>query len=109
VTDRYSELLIFGGLLLYYLEVQQPLMAGVTFAAAAGSVLVSYVRARAEGLGFSAKVGVLTRVERFFVLAPSLILGYPWVGIAIIAIFANLTALQRIINVRTQARGKEQQ
>ncbi len=107
VTDRYSELLIFGGLLFYYLYTQQPFMAGLSFIAAAGSVLVSYVRARAEGLGFSAKVGILTRVERFVVLVPSLILGYPWVGIAIIAVFANLTALQRIVSVRRQAHRRE--
>lgn len=104
VTDRYSELLVFAGLMIYYLLQDSTLMAGMTFAAAGGSVLVSYVRARAEGLGFQAKVGILTRVERFVVLIPSIIFGAPMIGIWIIAIFANFTALQRILAVRKQAR-----
>ena len=104
VTDRYSEILVFAGLLTYYLLQDNTLMAGMTFAAAAGSVLVSYVRARAEGLGFQAKVGIMTRVERFVVLIPSIIFKVPMVGIWIIAILANITALQRILTVRKQAR-----
>ncbi len=107
VTDRYSELLIFGGLLTHYIRTSQDILAVLTFAAAAGSVLVSYNRARAEGLGFHAKVGILTRVERFVILIPSLVFGIPWLGIGIIAVFANITALQRIISVRKQARNQE--
>jgi CDP-diacylglycerol--glycerol-3-phosphate 3-phosphatidyltransferase len=103
VTDRYSELLIFGGLLVYYLQQGEAPIAGLVFAAAAGSVLVSYVKARAEALGYHAKGGILTRAERFVVLVPSLILNYPTVGIAIVAILANVTALQRIYLVRRQA------
>ncbi len=104
VTDRYAELLIFGGLLVYFLGQGDILAATLVFAAAAGSVLVSYVKARAEGLHFEAKLGLLTRMERYLVIVPSLILGYPKVGLWIIAILANLTALQRILHVRRQAR-----
>jgi CDP-diacylglycerol--glycerol-3-phosphate 3-phosphatidyltransferase len=107
VVDRYSELIIYGGLLTYYILTPQPLFIGLTFVAAAGSFLVPYVRARAEGLGFEAKVGILTRMERFIILVPSLILCIPWLGIGIVAIFANVTALQRIISVRKQAREGE--
>jgi CDP-diacylglycerol--glycerol-3-phosphate 3-phosphatidyltransferase len=107
VIDRYSELLIFGGLLTHYLRTSQDILAGLTFAAAAGSVLVSYTRARAEGLGFHAKVGILTRVERFVILVPSLVFGIPWLGVGIIAVFANITALQRILTVRKQAMNRE--
>jgi CDP-diacylglycerol---glycerol-3-phosphate 3-phosphatidyltransferase len=106
VTDRYSELLIFGGMLVYYLLHDNLWMAVLTFAAAAGSVLVSYVRSRAESLGFQARVGLLTRMERYLVLAPSLVLGFPWFGIAVIAVLGNATALQRILAVRRQARQK---
>jgi CDP-diacylglycerol--glycerol-3-phosphate 3-phosphatidyltransferase len=74
------------------------------FAAAAGSVLVSYTKARAESVGFEAKVGILTRFERYLVLVPSLILGFPRIGVWVIAVLANLTALQRIYHVRRQAR-----
>jgi len=107
VIDRYSELLIFGGLLTHYIRTSQDILAGLTFAAAAGSVLVSYTRARAEGLNFHAKVGILTRVERFVILVPSLVFGIPWLGIGIIAVFANITALQRILAVRKQAKNRE--
>jgi CDP-diacylglycerol--glycerol-3-phosphate 3-phosphatidyltransferase len=107
VIDRYSELLIFAGLLTHYLRTSQDILAGLTFAAAAGSVLVSYTRARAEGLGFHAKVGILTRVERFVILVPSLVFGIPWLGVGIIAVFANITALQRILTVRKQAMNRE--
>jgi CDP-diacylglycerol--glycerol-3-phosphate 3-phosphatidyltransferase len=104
VTDRYSELVIFLGLLLYYNN--QPgewvNILGV-YLAAAGSVLVSYVRARAQSLGYEAKVGILTRFERYAVLAPALILNYAWVGVWIIAVLANITALQRILHVRRLA------
>lgn len=104
VSDRYAELFIFGGLL-YHFAVQANLQASMlVFLAAAGSVLVSYTRARAEGLGYSAKVGMLTRVERYLVLAPGLLFNIPLVSLWILAIFANFTALQRILHVRRQAR-----
>jgi CDP-diacylglycerol--glycerol-3-phosphate 3-phosphatidyltransferase len=102
VTDRYSELVIYGGLIYYYLTNAEWLLAMVTFAAASGSVLVSYVRARAASLGMDTKVGVLTRFERYIVLAPSLVFNIPWLGVWIIAILANVTAVQRILDVRRQ-------
>jgi CDP-diacylglycerol---glycerol-3-phosphate 3-phosphatidyltransferase len=103
VTDRYSELIILGGLLIHFLFVQDILTCILIYLAAAGSVLVSYVKARAEALEFSAKVGILTRVERYIVLAPLLVLNLPVIAMWIIAIFANFTALQRIWFVRKQA------
>lgn len=102
VTDRYSELVIFGGLLYFYIQQGDWMMSMVTFVAAGGSVLVSYVRARAASLGYDTKVGVLTRMERYLVLAPSLVLNYPWVGLWIIAVLANVTAVQRIWDIRRQ-------
>jgi CDP-diacylglycerol--glycerol-3-phosphate 3-phosphatidyltransferase len=107
VVDRYSELIIYGGLLVYYINADNPLLISLTFVAAAGSFLVPYVRARAEGLGFNAKVGILTRMERFLILTPSLVLSIPWLGIGIVALFANITAFQRIFSVRKQAREME--
>ena len=106
VTDRYSELVIFAGLLVYYLINDAWLLAGLTYFAAAGSVLVSYVRARGQSLGYETKVGILTRMERYMVLAPALIFHIPEVGLWIIAILANFTAFQRILDIRQQARNK---
>jgi CDP-diacylglycerol---glycerol-3-phosphate 3-phosphatidyltransferase len=102
VTDRYSELVIFGGLMIYYMQAGEWLSVIMIYVAAAGSVLVSYVRARGQSLGFDTKIGILTRMERYLVLVPALILKYPMVGIWIIAILANMTALQRILDIRRQ-------
>ena len=106
VTDRYVELLIYGGLLIHFLRQGDVWTSGAVFLAAGGSVLVSYVKARAESLGFEAKGGILTRMERYMVLVPSLVFGFPKVGITAVALLANVTALQRIIHVRKQAKGK---
>ena len=103
VTDRYSELLIFGGLIWHFLQKGDWIMIAVTYLAAAGSVLVSYVRARGQSVGYDTKAGLLSRFERYLVLVPSLILNIPWLGLGIIAVFANITALQRILDVRRQA------
>jgi len=103
VTDRYSELVLFLGLMIYYAQQAEWLSCVVVYLAAAGSVLVSYVRSRAETLGYEAKVGILTRLERYLVLVPSLVLNRPMVGLWILAVMANFTALQRILYVRKQA------
>lgn len=100
VTDRYSELVIFGALLLYYSLQGDWLPALLAYLAAAGAVLVSYTRARAQSLGFETKVGILTRFERYLVLAPCLVFNIPLVALWILAVLGNLTAIQRIYDVR---------
>jgi len=103
VSDRYSELFVLGGLLYYFATAGEHVLSMATFAAAAGSVMVSYVKARAEAQSFSAREGLLTRAERYLVLGPALLFNIPAVGVWIVAILANLTALQRIMVVRAQA------
>jgi len=103
VSDRYAELAILGGLLYFYANQGNVLASTLAFAAASGSVLVSYVKARAESLQYEAKIGLLTRVERYLVLAPLLVLNKPIIALWILAIFGNFTALQRIWFVRRQA------
>ncbi len=103
VSDRYSELMILGALLYHFAMTEQHIPEVVTFAAAAGSILVSYVKARAEAQSFSAREGLLTRAERYLVLGPCLLFGIPAIGVWIVAILANFTALQRIWSVRAQA------
>ena len=105
VTDRWSELFIFMGLLYFYLGQGDRLACLLVFAAAGGSVMVSYTKSRAETLGFESNVGLLTRLERFLVLGPGLVLNLPWLAVAIIAVLANFTALQRAWHVRGQAKG----
>jgi phosphatidylglycerophosphate synthase len=103
VTDRWSEMFIFMGLLFYYAQQGQILACMLVFAATMGSVMVSYTKARAEALGFDCNVGVLTRMERYLVMAPALLLNVPIVALWVIAVLANVTAIQRTAYVRKQA------
>lgn len=103
VSDRYIELIIYGSLLWYFSSTDEMLAVLLTFLAAGGSVLVSYVRARAQSLGYEAKVGILTRLERFVVIGPTIIFKVPMIGVAIVAVLANITAIQRIIFVSRHA------
>lgn len=103
VSDRYAELLLLGGLMVYYLRQGTWWVCALVYLAAAGSVMVSYVKARAESLGYEAKIGILTRLERYIVLVPCLIFNIPIVAAGILAVLANFTAFQRIYYVRQQA------
>jgi len=109
VTDRYSEAVTFLGLTIYYLN--QPgnnaIPIILCFASFVGSVLVSYTKARGEALHFDVNVGLLTRVERYLILAPLLLFNLPLVALWIIAVFSNFTALQRIFYVRQQFYGRK--
>lgn len=109
VSDRYAELAILGGLMYFYASHGNALGSTLAFVAAAGSVLVSYVRTRAESLGYEAKVGILTRVERYLVLAPLLVFNKPIIALWIVAILGNFTAFQRIWYVRKQAHARMKQ
>ena len=103
VTDRYAELFLFLGFLIYYLLRADATGILLAYLAAAGSVLVSYVKARADAQKLDANVGILTRVERYLVLIPGLIFNLPLIALIIIAVFANFTALQRILRARRDA------
>ncbi len=114
--DRYSEVIMFFGIAAYYVRYDSYLLSVMTFIALGGSTMVSYVRARAEGLGFQAKVGWMQRSERvvligfaalfntsLFEISIFHVTNYPVtlldIAIWIVAILANLTALQRLFHV----------
>ena len=101
-TDRWSESVILLGLLVHYTTNSETQSAVLVVLALIGSLMVSYSRARAEALGFKANVGVMTRLERYLVLAPALLFGYPIIALWIMAPLANITAVQRILHVRKQ-------
>lgn len=94
--DRYSESVIFLGLLIHYIRTDLQTEAILVVVALVGSLMVSYTRARAEGLGLDIKSGLLTRVERVLILIVGLISGWMLVALWLLAILTNLTALQRI-------------
>lgn len=99
VLDRVSESAIFLGLAWWYLG--QPGMAEemLAYLAVTGSLLVSYVRARAEGIGVPCQAGLLTRVERSILLIAALILGLTVPALWILAIGTWLTTIHRIVAV----------
>jgi CDP-diacylglycerol---glycerol-3-phosphate 3-phosphatidyltransferase len=104
--DRYSESLVLLGLL--WLSIERSLTADIMliFLTIVGSLMVSYTRARAEGLGLDCRVGLLGRPERIAILAAGLILNLVTPALLILAIFTNLTAVQRMIHVYRTTGGK---
>ena len=107
--DRYSEVIVFFGIAYYFIASDHMLASVAAFIALGGSIMVSYVRARAEGLGLSCKVGIMQRPERVVTLGiTALIHEYVFIaGVVFIAIFANITAIQRIYYVWAQDNGKK--
>jgi len=103
VTDRYIEAFIYGSLTIYFISQGNSLGVLLSFVSLVGSVLVSYTRARGEGLGYHTKVGILTRFERMLVIGPAVLFKIPLVGVGIVALLANLTALQRIYDIWRQS------
>jgi len=109
--DRYSEGAMYLGLIAYFVSVGGPLQRWLvvgTAAALAGSFLVSYVRARAQSLGFTCETGLFARPERVVVTVVGLIFGGVVLTavVFLLAILTNLTALQRIREVWLQGRAQ---
>jgi len=97
-VDRYCEAVIFFGLLIHYLRGDDFLMVLLTFVAMSGAFMVSYMRARLEGLGKECRVGLLEREDRVIVLAVGGLVGDVGIKIALwlLAILSHYTALQRV-------------
>ncbi|MEJ2488063.1 MAG: CDP-alcohol phosphatidyltransferase family protein [Anaerolineales bacterium] len=108
VIDRFIEMVIYAGLVWYFLAVGENLGVILAVFALGGSVLVSYARARAQSLGAETKIGFLTRFERMVVIGPSILFRVPFWGVLIVAVFANITAVQRIVHVWQQMRETEE-
>lgn len=103
VIDRVQESVIFLGLLLYFVTADNNYGIIFSFLALAGSLLVSYTRARAEGLGREGKAGLLTRPVRIILLVIILIVGWEIpICIGALAIGAWVTALMRCFHVWRQ-------
>ena len=106
VIDRFSEGTVLFGLLLYYLNGGARLEPALIYVAVFGSLLVSYTRARAEGLGIQCKEGLFTRFERVILLAAGLISGLTRPVLWVLAILTVFTALQRVYHVWRKVNGK---
>ena len=111
--DRYSELFSLFGITLYLMTASELWAGVITFLALVGSIMVSYVRARAEGLGIECKVGLMQRPERVVVTAlAAIITGMTsnlwWLigGMTLIAVLANITAFWRVAHCYKQLKDR---
>jgi len=105
--DRFSEAVIFLGLFIYFVGQNQHLELILIYATVVGSLRVSYARARAEGIGVPLKVGLFTRFERVFILGVGLVFNQLTAALWLLAIFSNLTAVQRMYLVWRITGGEE--
>ena len=111
-TDRISELLVSGALVVYFAREAQwaPTVAVLVFMGA--SQMVSYTRARAEALGVDCKVGLMSRPERLVVLGVGFLLSGWHVGassvlvwiVYLLAVLTSLTVLHRMVHVMRKLR-----
>lgn len=106
LLDRYSEATILLALIYVFTIRQQTANVLLVYGVAVGSILISYARARAEGLGLEAKVGIAPRPERVLILGAGLLVNADTTVIAlvILAFLTHVTALQRLYHVWRQTR-----
>ncbi|MGD2270003.1 MAG: CDP-alcohol phosphatidyltransferase family protein [Desulfobacterales bacterium] len=103
-VDRYAELIMFFGIAAHFVLDNDYWSAVAVFFAICGSLMVSYTRARAEGLGFQADIGVMQRAERILVISIGACI-HPIalkISLWLVALLANYTAVQRILYVYKQ-------
>jgi CDP-diacylglycerol--glycerol-3-phosphate 3-phosphatidyltransferase len=106
-VDRVSEAATLCGLLIWYVAREGATLEIVLILAVLiGSFLVSYVRARAEGLGWQCQVGLFTRAERVIVLAVGLLINQIFVALCILAVFVFVTVVQRLVYLWKQEKTK---
>lgn len=106
VTDRVSDALVFSAFAWFYFQGGDETMAVVTLAAYGGGQLTSYIRAKAESLGYDCKTGILERAERLILLCTGLILGFVEVMLWAVAALSVVTVGQRLVHVARQARAE---
>ncbi|MFQ5933068.1 MAG: CDP-alcohol phosphatidyltransferase family protein [Dehalococcoidia bacterium] len=103
--DRVSEAAVLFGLLVLYTGAGSTPLVLLVYGTLVGSLLVSYIRARAEGLDITCDVGILTRAERTIIMALGLLLGKVPPALVTLALFSYITAAQRLLQVRRATAG----
>jgi len=98
VADRISEAAILCGLLIWYIPQEEASLEIVLILIVLiGSFLVSYIRARAEGLGWQCQAGLFTRAERVIVLAIGLLVNQIFIALCVLVVFVFITVVQRLV------------
>ncbi len=105
-ADRLAEAVVFLGLLVYYLDPLSRPEVLLIFLALVGSLMVSYLRARGEGLGVDCRVGFMTRPERVLVLAAGLLIGQVAPALGIIVALSFLTTAHRFRHIQRELSGR---
>jgi CDP-diacylglycerol--glycerol-3-phosphate 3-phosphatidyltransferase len=95
--DRWAEVVLFAAIAWVQLQTMDQLGVMLAIIALSMSLLVSYTRARAEGIGLECKEGLLTRFERLVILIAGLLIGQLTWALALIAVLAGITAVQRVV------------
>src|SRR5215470_4714935 len=104
VVDRYSDLLVLLGLVLFYERQDDHVGVFFTMIALVGTVMVSYTKARAQSVGMPCEIGLMERPERMIVLIGGGLFNLLTPSMVALAILTNVTAVQRIMYVRRVAR-----
>ena len=95
--DRWAEVVLYLAITWVFLQTNDTTGVMLAVVALSMSLLVSYTRARAEGVGLQCKEGIFTRFERLVVLIAGLLFGRLTWSLGIIAVLAGMTAIQRIL------------
>jgi CDP-diacylglycerol--glycerol-3-phosphate 3-phosphatidyltransferase len=101
-ADRISEGVVFAAIAYHFANHGQSVDAALAVLALLGSLLVSYTRARAEGLGLECKVGIMTRAERVLLIALGLMFGLLPESIYLLVALTAFSAMQRILHTFRQ-------
>jgi CDP-diacylglycerol---glycerol-3-phosphate 3-phosphatidyltransferase len=106
VVDRYSDLIVLLGIVLYYERVDEGAGVFFTMMTLVGTVMVSYTKARAQSIGLQCEIGLMERPERMILLIAGGAFQLLTPAMVALAILTNLTALQRILYVWKTTRDK---
>ena len=107
VVDRYSDLVVLLGVVLYYHRAADTTGVFLTIGALVGTIMTSYTKARAQSIGVACEIGLIERPERLIVLIAGAAFNVLTPAMIALAVLTNLTALQRILYTRRAAAVRE--
>lgn len=103
VVDRYSDLVVLLGVVLYYHRAADTQGVFLTMITMVGTIMISYTKARAQSIGLACEIGLMERPERLIVLIAGATFNVLTPAVIVLAVLTNVTALQRIFYTRRAA------
>lgn len=107
VVDRYSDLVVLLGVVLYYHRAADTQGVLLTMITMVGTIMISYTKARAQSIGLACEIGLMERPERLIVLIAGATFNLLSPAVIALAVLTNVTALQRIFYTRRAAAARE--